>query len=54
MKSVSRMLPKQGNFLLLPVLVIGIIFLSTTGFAAETAHHADSAVRLDAETKSNA
>lgn len=46
MKSVYGMLLKQGNHVLLPTLFIGIIFLSTSGFAAETAQHVDSGAQL--------
>ncbi|MDD2335866.1 MAG: ATP synthase F0 subunit B [Geobacteraceae bacterium] len=46
MKFVYGMLPKQGNFLLVPVLFVGIIFLSTSGLAAEAAQHADSGAQI--------
>lgn len=46
MKFVYEMLLKQRNFLLVPVLFVGIIFLSTSGLAAETAQHADSGAQL--------
>ena len=46
MKSVYGMLLKQGNLVLLPAIFIGIIFLSNSGLAAETAQHADSGAQL--------
>jgi F-type H+-transporting ATPase subunit b len=46
MKSVYGMLLKQGNHMLLPAIFIGIIFLSTSGLAAETAQHVDSGAQL--------
>ncbi len=46
MKSVYGMLLKQGDNVLLPAIFIGIIFLSTSGLAAETAQHVDSGAQL--------
>jgi len=46
MKSLYVMLLKKRNHVLLPAIFIGIIFLSTSGLAAETAQHADSGAQL--------